>query len=154
MFAIRGSHESGSDASAPRRSRTRLAALAAVAASCAVVPLVGAGSAQAVNGYFCGNGGSGTYTYLSTGGWCINPYYHTKFTALTANRAAGGPSNHCVGPSSAPGYIDMPHGYGCSNGGVTAAWDAGPNPGDGKPGYAGYWVASGSGGFYGWFNYI
>jgi len=153
MFAIRGSHEPGSDASAPRRSRTRLAALAAVAASCAIVPMVGAGSAQAVDGYFCGNGGSGTYIARSTGEHCINPYYHTRFTALTAIRASGS-SNHCVGPSSSPGSIVMPNGHGCSGGGVNAVWDAGPNPGDSAPGYAAYWVHAGSGSFYGWFNYI
>lgn len=153
MFTIRGSHESGSDARGPRRARSRWAALAAVAASCAIVPMVGAGNAQAVDGYFCGNGGSGTYISLSMGQHCINPYYHTKFTALTVNRTSGS-SNHCVGPSSSPGSIIMPNGHSCSGGGVTAAWDAGPNPGDGKPGYAAYWVASGSGTYYGWFNYI
>ncbi len=152
MFAIRGSHEPGSDASAPRRSRTRLAALAAVVASCAIVPMVGAGSAQAVDGYFCGNGGSGTYTPLSVGGFCVNPHYHTRFTALTAIRASGS-SNHCVGPSSSPAsMVPTAAGYGCSNGDVNAVWW--PGAGASAPGYAGYWVASGSGQFYGWFNYI
>lgn len=147
MFAIRGSHEPGSDASAPRRSRTRLAALAAVAASCAIVPMAGAGSAQAANGYFCGNGGSGTYVYLTTGQSCINPYYHTNFTVLTANRpGAGGWGTYCVGPSSSPTVVDWQHGYGCSSSNF-AVWEGG------APGYAAYRVSAGAGNFYGWFNY-
>lgn len=145
MFAIRGSRESGADASAPRRSRTRLAALAAVAASCAIVPMAGAGSAQAANGYFCGNGGSGTYIYLTTSQHCINPYYHTNFTALTANRPSGS-GTYCVGPSSSPTSINMPYGYGCSSSNY-AVWTGG------APGYAAYWVSGGWGNFYGWFNY-
>lgn len=148
MLAIQGSHEPGSETLAPRRSRSRWAALAAVAASCAIVPLAGATGAQAGEGYFCGNGGSGTYITLTNGQSCINPYYHTNYTVLTANRGTnGGTGTFCVGPSQSPTSLSFPTGnYNCATGDF-AVWQGS------SPGYAAYWISGGSGNFYGWFKY-
>lgn len=145
MLSNRSPHGPGTDASAPRRKRARRAALAAVIASSAIIPLTGATGAQAGAGYFCGDGATGTYIDLTAGESCINPDFHSRNRTLSATRTAGS-GTICVGPSSSPTTLSMQQGYACAASNTTV-W-----LGD-AAGYAAYWAASGSGSFYGWLEY-
>lgn len=126
--------------------RARLSTMLVAIAASLAIPAVMSATAEAGEGFFCGRPENPITMVQNTN--CTGTAYHSNFINITAGSVSG--NNACAARSTTPGNLTLGE-YSCTGGMYFSAWTCSSAS---CPGYGSIWKrSSGTGTYYGWYNY-